>query len=114
VIEELDAKKYAQRRDLADRARRILPQLLRVVGTGGSPGELRDGVTIEVPVDPGLRRRPADADEEVLSTCHELQQLTGRDITLVTADTGMRLRAQAHGLVVLTMPETYERQRPVP
>jgi len=34
VVEELDAKKYARRSDIADRARRLLPQLERVLGTG--------------------------------------------------------------------------------
>lgn len=111
VIEELDAKKYAKRPDLADRARRILPVLESAVGPGGVPEQLRAGVTIEVPVDPGPRRRPDDADEEVLRTCHELHRLTGRDVTLVTADTAMRLRAQAEALHVLAMPAIYERQR---
>jgi len=114
VIEELDAKKYAARRDLADRARRILPGLESVVGSGGVPGDLRDGVTIEVPVDAGSRRRPQDADEEVLATCHELRQVAGGDVTLISADTAMRLRAQAQRLSVLTMPAKYERPRSVP
>jgi predicted ribonuclease YlaK len=112
VIEELDAKKYARRRDLADRARRILPTLESAVGRDGAPRELRAGVTIEVPVDAVPRGRPEDADEEILSVCHELQQLTGSDLTLVTADTALRLRAQAQGLRVLTMPAKYERPRP--
>jgi rRNA-processing protein FCF1 len=112
VIEELDAKKYAPRRDLADRARRILPTLESAVGRDGAPRELRAGVTIEVPVDAVPRGRPEDADEEILSVCHELQQLTGSDLTLVTADTALRLRAQAQGLRVLTLPAKYERPRP--
>lgn len=111
VVEELDAKKYARRPDLADRARSLLRQLEAVLGSTGAPGRLRSGVTIEVPVDSGPRRRPADADEEVLETCHELCQLTGRDVTLVTGDTAMRLRAEARGIPVTKMPGEYERKR---
>ena len=48
----------------------------------------------------------------ILRVCHELQQLTGSDVTLVTADTALRLRAQAQGLTVLSMPVKYERPRP--
>jgi hypothetical protein len=48
-----------------------------------------------VPIDPGPRNRPEDADEEVLNTCRELSLLSSQDVTLVTGDTGMRLRAQA-------------------
>lgn len=110
VVEELDAKKYARRADLAERARRILPQLEAAIGKGGVPGQLREGVTIEVPVDRGSRFRPMDADEEILDTCRELSQLTGRAVTLVTADTAMRLRAEAQALPVTRLPDAYLRR----
>ncbi len=110
VVEELDAKKYARRADLAERARRILPQLETAIGKGGIPGQLRDGVTIEVPVDRGSRFRPMDADEEILDTCRELRQLTTQAVTLVTADTAMRLRAEAQALAVTRLPDAYLRR----
>jgi hypothetical protein len=67
VVEELDAKKYSNKRpDLAKRARSLLPQLESVIGRTGAPGDLLPNVTIEVPLDPGRGRRPTDADEEVL------------------------------------------------
>jgi hypothetical protein len=53
VIEELDATKYARQDDLAGRARAILPRLQRAIGTAGAPGQLREGVTIEVPINLG-------------------------------------------------------------
>lgn len=109
VVEELDEKKYARRDDIADRARRLLPRLEAVLGPAGAPGELRESVTIEVPVDSGPRRRPANADEEILDTCRELRQLTGREVSLVTGDTSMRLRGEARGLRVVKMPAEYER-----
>ena len=111
VVEEVDAKKYVRRSDLADRARRALPALQKVIGAGGAPGKLREGVTIEVPVDPGPRRRPDDADREVLDTCHEMRQLSGGSVGLVTADTGIRLRGEGEGVTVAPMPAKYERQR---
>jgi len=110
VIEELDSKKHVRREDLASRARRILPWLERTVGPAGAPGRIADDVTIEVPVDPGPRHRPTDADEEILETCVELRQLVGQPVTLVTSDTAMRLRAQSRDIPVLPIPEKYGRQ----
>jgi hypothetical protein len=112
VVEELDAKKYARRDNLADRARRILPWLKRVVGPAGAPGELRPFVTIEVPTDPGPRQRPLDADEEILEGCEELRQFSGRSVTLVTGDIGMVLRAEARAISVVQMSEEYASRRP--
>jgi predicted ribonuclease YlaK len=112
VIEELDILKYDRRRqDRAERARRILPQLEAIVGTAGAPSELRPGTTIEVLIEPTPRYRPTDADEEILETCRELQQYESRPVYLVTADTAMRLRAQALNLRVVRMPSEYSRSR---
>ena len=93
VIEELDLLKFDRRRP--DGARRILPQLAAVLGAGGEPREGREDTTIEVLVSPAPRARPADGDEEVLQTCQELDQFGGRPVTLISADTAIRLRAQA-------------------
>lgn len=112
VIEEIDAKKYARRSELATRARNLLPALERHLGQAGAPGRVADTVTIEVPIDPGPRNRPEDADEEVLNTCRELSLLSSHEVTLVTGDTGMRLRAQALGLKTGLMPEKYLRGGP--
>jgi predicted ribonuclease YlaK len=109
VIEELDAKKYARRDDLAGRARSVLPILQRTMGNAGARGQLRKAVTVEVPIDPGTRFRPLDADEEILETCHELRQFSGRPVALVTGDTGMTLRAEAQESQVASMPDKYLR-----
>lgn len=110
VIEELDKKKYTAKPKLADRARRLLPQLHAVMGTGGSPGRLRDGVTIEVPID--SRSRHSDADQEILDTCHELALISGTQVALVTGDTGMALRAEAQDIHVVGLPEELLRNPP--
>ena len=112
VIEELDILKYDRRRqDRAERARRILPQLEAAVGTAGAPSELRAGTTIEVLIEPTPRYRPTDADEEILETCRELQQYGSRPVSLVTADTALRLRAQALNVSAVQMPSEYARLR---
>jgi PIN domain len=107
VVEELDAKKWARRGELASRARRVLSALEGVIAPDGAPGPLRDGTTIEVPVERGLRFRPDDADEEILYTCRELAQLTRQTVTLVTGDTSTRIRASAQNIRVVRMPDTY-------
>jgi hypothetical protein len=109
VIEELDEKKYDRRPGLADRARRAVSWLEGAVGTAGAPRPLRDCATIEVLIDPGPRRRPPDADREILDDCHALRQLSGQPLTLVTGDTGMLLRAQAETITVVKMPDAYAR-----
>jgi hypothetical protein len=109
VVAELDAKKYSGSKRLAERSRALLPRLEALVGRDGSPGPIADGVTIEVPVEPGSRWRPADADEEILAFCAELPQLVGAPAALVTADTAMRLRAGAQGTPVVVPPDQYRR-----
>jgi hypothetical protein len=111
VVEELDAAKYARRSDLADRARRALSSLQGMISRGGAPGELREGVTIEVPVDSGPRSRPDDPDREILNDCDELRQLSGESVVLLTADMAMRLRGEAERIDVAPLPDKYARQR---
>jgi hypothetical protein len=114
VIEELDEKKYTARDELADRARGVLSHLRSVMSaTAGAPTSLRTGLTIEVPIDDGPRSRGVDADQEILDTCRDLRA-AGPAAYLVTDDTGLTLRAQAAGLLVVAMPERYLRRRPVP
>lgn len=112
VIEEIDAKKYAKSAGLAKRARNLLPELEQLLGQGGRPGRVADNVTVEVPVDTGPRERPEDADEEIITVCRDLTQFSSRDVTLVTGDTAMRIRAQAHGLIVVALDDQYLRLQP--
>jgi hypothetical protein len=115
VIEELDEKKYARRQDdVPDRARRLLSQLwARLAPTAGKPVELREHVTIEVPIDTGPRARPLDADQEILDTCEELSNV-GQEVVLVTGDTGIGVRALAIPVKVVQMPDDYLRNKPQP
>jgi hypothetical protein len=111
VIEELDAKKYAGRADLADRARRLLTRLREMLAqTAGLPVRLADGVTIEVPVEHGPRSRHLDADYEILQTCVELQAVQ-RPVVLVTDDTGLAIRAANADVQWVAMPVHYLRAK---
>jgi predicted ribonuclease YlaK len=107
VIEEIDAKKHSRSPGLTKRARKLLPALERLLGAAGRAGRIAEGVTIEVPVDTGPRERPEDADEEILLVARDLAQFSSRDVTVVTGDTAMTLRARAHGLKTLKLAEGY-------
>ncbi len=109
VIEELDAKKYSGRKDLARRARRLLPQLKAWIGPDGTPRSIAENLTLEVMIDPGPRHRPADADEEILLSCRELKQFGASPVSLLTADTAMSLRAQAEGIAIVPLSEEFLR-----
>lgn len=105
VIEELDEKKYTASEKLRNRARERLPKLYALVGAGGVPKDLPNGHgTIEVFIEPGPRMRSADADNEILETARDLALLSGSKVTVITGDTGMRLRAEAEGMTTVPMP----------
>lgn len=114
VIEELDAMKS----DNKDRLRRAsrealswLESLFTSIGTGPVTLREQDGTTIEILLADRPRYRPIDPDEEVLDACHDIQLLAGR-VVLVTADTGMRLRARAEAINATMMPGEYMKQLP--
>jgi hypothetical protein len=112
VVEELDMKKYGNSKRLSERARALLPQLEAWVRADGGAGALRPGTTIEVHIEPGIRDRPGDADQEILNTCLDLAQYGGGPLRLITADTSMRLRAGALGIDVGALPDQYRRPAP--
>ncbi len=109
VVEELDEKKYTARDPIAGRARGLLSSLrTNLVPKGGAPVQIRDDVTIEVPVEDGPRRRPLDADYEILTMASDLVAL-GRPVILITDDAGLAIRAAHEGLKTVRMPEKYLR-----
>lgn len=112
VVEELDEKKYTARSGLADRARRLLSQLrTKIADSDDSQVPLGDGAVLEVYVPGEPRQRTADADQEVLNTCLQLQA-AGADLYLVTDDAGLHIRAHAQDLAVCPMPANYLRNEP--
>jgi predicted ribonuclease YlaK len=110
VVEELDAKKYGRSDVLAQRARDVLPWLEATILRDG--GVVRADTTIEVPIDSARRERPDDADREVLDECHELREFGGQDVTLITGDTSLRLRAHAAGIPARQLDDKYLRISP--
>jgi predicted ribonuclease YlaK len=111
VVEELDMSKYRQRDEIAKRARALLSQLWKLLeSTSGGPVKIREGVTIEVPVDDGPRQRALDADKEILDQCLMLKAL-GKPPILMSDDVGLSIRATARGVRVVAMPEKYLRKK---
>ena len=116
VIEELDEAKYRDRDKIPQRARGLLSQLWRVLEPSkGAPAALegKPGITVEVFLDDEPRRRTLDADAEILEQCRTLRA-AGRPVSLVTADTGLSIRATALGIPVVAMPDKYLRNKPAP
>ena len=107
VIDELDRHKHDDSKRLRERARNVLPKLLEMVAEDGSPKAIREGVTLELQVDPAPNA--ADADGEILATCAELALLAGQPVAIVTDDTRLRLRARRAGLQAMVPPETASR-----
>lgn len=112
VVDELDELKYTGKDRVRGKARAALTNLERGVGPGGSPGRVREGVTIEVELAFSDDPRDPDADRSIISVCVELEQLAGKpnSVSLVTGDAGMRLRATQRDVRVVAMPEKYLRE----
>jgi hypothetical protein len=111
VVEEVDAKKYDEKERLRQVARGIIPWLEGLVGDHAGPARLRDDTTLEVLLEEAPRRRPADADEEILAVASHIQALAA-GTRLVTGDGCMRLRARALSLRVTGMDNRYLRVSP--
>ncbi len=122
VLDEIEAKKQGGNTRLKKRARKILPRIDEAFGDDGheffhveKDGKLMSGVTMEILRDPhGYRRATSDIDAEFLDRCEFLQLAAGRPVTVVTADTGMKIRARGRlgGLKLLTMPAKYRLTEP--
>lgn len=114
VVEEVDEKKYTGSDVVRPRARSVVQMLRKVLAPGhGGPVEIREDISLEVLLDDEPRRRPADADQEILDSARELAG-AGLGVRLVTDDAGMELRAGALGLQVVRMPDKYLRRRDSP
>jgi rRNA-processing protein FCF1 len=112
VVDELDELKYTGKDRVRGKARAALANVERAVGPGGSPGAVREGVTIEVELSLSDDPRDPDSDRSIISVCVELEQLAGKSnsVSLVTGDAGMRLRAAQRDVRAVAMPEKYLRE----
>jgi len=118
VLDEIEAKKQGPNPRLKKRARKILPRIDKAFGDDGhasfhveKDGKQMPGVKLEILRDPvGHRRATSDMDAEFLDRCEFLQLAAGRPVTVVTADTSMKIRARGRldGLKLLTVPDKYQ------
>jgi rRNA-processing protein FCF1 len=114
VLDELDGKRYLGSDKIKKRARSaIVPfEELREQLEGRGYAELPVGqATVEYLVDEESHVRRENPDEEVVDRARFLQQMTGRLVTVITADLGMRARAVARGLPVAEIPDTLKRDQ---
>jgi len=109
IIEEIDSKKYGPSKRLRSIARELLPWVDSLFPDGDpGPVPLRDDATIELILADRPRYRPSDADEEVLEVAHDVARFAGM-VKVMTADTGMRIRARGERLDVLFVPDEWRR-----
>jgi predicted ribonuclease YlaK len=109
VIDEIDSKKYGDSKRLRSIARELLPWIDSLFPNGDpGPVPLRDDATIELALAERPRYRPSDADEEVLDLAQDVARFAGK-VKLMTADTGMRIRARSERLSVLFVPAAWRR-----
>lgn len=115
VVDELDRKQHEGSTKMSQRARqalRALDQTLDGTQLGmAAPVPGCPNVTLEILMDEAGHTRAASADDEIIERSELLAQITGAPVTVVTADTGMRLRAQAAGLKALQLPENYRKDQ---
>lgn len=107
VLDELDDKTFSANRRLsrrADKVMRAFDEFMDDVLNDGAAA-VRPNVTLEVLRDEDDHRRRASGDTEVLDRAEFLQQVIERQVTVVTADRGMRVRGKARGLQIWPMPE---------
>ncbi len=117
ILDEIEAKKQGSNPRLKKRARRVLPRIDKAFGDDGyvffdveKDGMPMPGVTLEILRDPARHRRSTtDMDAEFLDRCEFLQAAAARPVTVVSGDTGMKIRVrERHGaLKLLTLPDEY-------
>jgi PIN domain len=117
VVDELDGLKQSGNKDVRWRAGYTLavldnrlkdptcPGIVRAadpIGSGGSDG-FREAVSIEILFDPPGHTRLPVHDDEIIDRALAAQVMAGRDLTLVTFDTGQSMRARAAGLTAVKL-----------
>jgi rRNA-processing protein FCF1 len=107
VLDELDDKRYLGSDKIRKKARSAVAPFdeLREQLEGQGYAKLPVGeATVEYLVDEEGHTRRDNPDEEILERARFLQQVTGRNVTVITADIGMRARAVDRRLPVAGMP----------
>lgn len=112
VLDELDRIK-----DQDLKFGRRAQSVLRALDTSTSgkdwltPIPLRQNVWLQLLDEPSGHQRQQGQDDEIVRQARYFAQLNENRLVLLTRDRGMRLRAQAAGLISKTLPERLERIR---
>jgi hypothetical protein len=110
VLDELDQIKDHDL-EFGKRARSVL-RALDTLTSGKdwlSPIQLRQNVWLQLLDEPSGHQRQQGQDDEIVRQARYFAQLNENRLVLLTRDRGMRLRAQASGLISKTLPEHLER-----
>lgn len=122
VVDELDRAKRRtdkvspdSKEHVRDRARTTLRKLESLIDDPGRPGIVRHAtptggpsVSVQLRMEAPGHVRLADADNEIVDQTRAVLDLSGRPTSIVTGDTGMRLRARAAGLDVIDPPTAHD------
>jgi predicted ribonuclease YlaK len=118
VVDELDNLKQSSKAHARWRAGYTTAVLYRVLRDDpAKPAPLHPGdlaLTIELLPDPPGHVRLPITDDEIIDRVASAQALAGRQVTLVTYDTGQALRAHLAGLDALRLPSSIEEQSESP
>ncbi len=108
VVDEIDKKSYATSDTVRRRARGVFALLEQTLTEQREDGARAGGVRIEVLLDEPQHVRLPNNDDEIVARACELQQsIAPVQVTVLTADNGMRARALAWGLDAGKLPEKY-------
>jgi hypothetical protein len=115
VIDEIDKKSYAQSDKIRKRGRTVFRELAGLLDELSKAGHatLEDGTPFEVLKDEPGHVRLANCDDEIVARACALQQaVSPSEVTVVTLDNGMRVRAMAWELKASPLEEKYRIAEP--
>lgn len=113
VVDELDAAKRSQKKvhhggteQVGSRARRTVRELQQLFQPDGRPAKVR-GVQFGLHAESPGHVRLSDPDSELIDQALGLGDLTGQQVSILSGDVGMKLRAMKRGLHVIEVPESW-------
>lgn len=112
VVEELDRLKFSRDSKVADRARKVIRALDRLLASGAVRAELPGRGSIEVMSEEPDHDRLPTVDSEIVHVCEELDDLAPASVSVVTGDLGMKVRARSLDVRVLNIPDEWRLTSP--
>ncbi|MFF2275756.1 PIN domain-containing protein [Agromyces sp. NPDC058126] len=107
IIDELDKLKDGRQ----ERARQPLKAIDRLLTSGAASQSVsvRSGVRLQIVTEPRGHQRVARNDDEIVRQAEYLQAVGRNQITILTRDRGMRVRAEIAQLATMMLPANLER-----